>query len=435
MPPAADGTFYDTIARRVASGHGYTWLWPDGAVTYAAHYPVGYPALVALGYRLFGAHPGIAMLENAAVGTLLPLAIHASVASFASRRAALGVGIVAALHPALVTYTPALMTEGVTAALVAIACAVATAAVRRGARRPLRWPLALALGLVLGLATYVRPQCIAFAPALPLAASLSSREALRRGAVIAVLATVGALVTVAPWTARNCDRMGRCALVSVNGGWNLLIGTDASAKGTWAELKVPDACRDVFDEAEKDACFGREARRIIAAHPLDWVALAPMKLDATLDYFGAGPGYLRTAAPGEISEATKRALGALETAVQRLLLAAALFGLARLAIPDAPRRLGRALPFVLAALALFPHATAAYVLLGVGAIAVTVSRGRSRVPPAVPVAGAVILLTALLHAVFFGAGRYGLVLVPATLTLSALALVRPFDTREKSRHS
>jgi hypothetical protein len=47
----------------------------------------------------------------------------------------------------------------------------------------------------------------------------------------------------------------------------------------------------------------------------------------------------------------------------------------------------------------------------------------------------VILVTALLHAVFFGAGRYGLVLVPATLTLSALAFVRPFDTRDESRHS
>ena len=47
IPPTADGTYYHVLATRIAEGHGYTWLWPDGAVTYAAHYPVGYPALLA----------------------------------------------------------------------------------------------------------------------------------------------------------------------------------------------------------------------------------------------------------------------------------------------------------------------------------------------------------------------------------------------------
>ena len=65
IPAAADGTYYDTFAARLAEGHGYTWLWPDGAVTYAAHYPVGYPAMVALGYAVFGAKPVVAMVLNA----------------------------------------------------------------------------------------------------------------------------------------------------------------------------------------------------------------------------------------------------------------------------------------------------------------------------------------------------------------------------------
>src|SRR5262249_7485196 len=41
FPPAADATYYQRIAERISQGLGYTWLWPDGAVTYAAHYPVG----------------------------------------------------------------------------------------------------------------------------------------------------------------------------------------------------------------------------------------------------------------------------------------------------------------------------------------------------------------------------------------------------------
>ena len=51
FPRSEDGHYYDVLARRLAAGQGYTWLWPDGAVTYAAHYPVGYPAMLALGVR------------------------------------------------------------------------------------------------------------------------------------------------------------------------------------------------------------------------------------------------------------------------------------------------------------------------------------------------------------------------------------------------
>lgn len=39
FPPSADGVFYERFAERLASGLGYTMAWPDGAVTYAAHYP------------------------------------------------------------------------------------------------------------------------------------------------------------------------------------------------------------------------------------------------------------------------------------------------------------------------------------------------------------------------------------------------------------
>ena len=45
FPAADDGHYYDVLARRLVTGTGYTWLWPDGAVTFVGHYPVGYPAL------------------------------------------------------------------------------------------------------------------------------------------------------------------------------------------------------------------------------------------------------------------------------------------------------------------------------------------------------------------------------------------------------
>jgi 4-amino-4-deoxy-L-arabinose transferase-like glycosyltransferase len=414
VPPSADGTFYDVIARRIAAGLGYTWLWPDGTVTYAAHYPVGYPAFMAIGYRLFGAAPGVAMLGNALVGAFLPWAVHRTVARFAPSRVALGAGLVAALHPALVLYTPALMTEGVTSALVAVAIAVAASP------SPSR-ALQLGLGVVVGLATYFRPQCVVLAPLLPLAASLATRVGALRAASIALVASAAALAVVSPWTLRNCQVMDQCALVSVNGGWNLLIGTDPSAKGTWAELKVPDACRDVFDEAGKDACFGREARRVIAADPGAWAGLAPAKLSATFDFFGAGPGYLRGAAPDEFAESAKRAWLWAETVVQRLVLAAGLLALLRRLSAGWPARATWALGAAMLVLSALPHATPAYLVLG--AVALVLPRLASGTSPAVPISGAVVLVTALVHAVFFGAGRYGLVLVAPTVVLGALLFV------------
>jgi hypothetical protein len=104
----------------------------------------------------------------------------------------------------------------------------------------------------------------------------------------------------APWTLRNCQRMGRCVLVSANGGWNLLIGTAEQAKGAWialTDMGVPAECREVFEEARKDACFGDAALRRIADRPGIWLGLVPSKWGATFDYPAAPAHYLRMSNP------------------------------------------------------------------------------------------------------------------------------------------
>ena len=89
FPPTADGAYYHRIASRIAEGDGYTWLWPDGAVTYAAHYPIGYPGAVGILYAIFGAHPIVAMLLGAVLGAVSAVAVHRAAARYASRRRAL----------------------------------------------------------------------------------------------------------------------------------------------------------------------------------------------------------------------------------------------------------------------------------------------------------------------------------------------------------
>lgn len=456
FPPAADGVYYHRVAERIAAGLGYTWLWPDGVVTYAAHYPVGYPAMIGAVYALVGAHPGAAMALNAVLGALAALAVHQLTARSGSRAAALIAGILVALHPGLVGYTPALMTEGAAAALVTCAAWAAAGARspdaagdgagearnspddRHGLRRAIR--ATLVAGLVLGIATLVRPQSIVLAPILAWIAWGGAARP-RRAALGAALALGVALAVCAPWTLRNCARMKSCALVSVNGGWNLLIGADRESTGSWAPIKVPEACREVWDEAEKDACFGREARKFIAEHPAAWAALAPKKLSATFDYCGAAGWYLHTSNSGAFGERAKIALGAVETLVVRGVLLLSVIGAARRRLAAAQGRprwkaVILALAGVGAVFAFFFHAWVSYaafsllVLLSIADSPRGVE-GAPREPFVASAAAAVVGATMITHAVFFGAGRYALMVFPLLCGAAALGVASLISARAR----
>jgi hypothetical protein len=416
FPPAADGAFYQRIAERVAQGLGYTWLWPDGAVTYAAHYPIGYPAAVGAIYAVFGPHPAAAMVLNALLGALAAYAAHRLAARSGSRRIAITAGLLVALHPGLVAYTPALMTEAVVASLLAVAAGVAAWTRDRPASR---WIGTAALGLVLGAATLVRPQSLVLAP---LFAAIAGGEGWKRRAGAAALATIVTLAVCAPWTARNCVRMKRCALVSVNGGWNLLIGADAASTGAWSPIQVPDACREVYDEAEKDRCFGRAAQGYIAAHPLAWIGLAPRKLAATFDYAGAAGWYLHASNAEAFPDRAKVALGVVETLFERVVLLCAIAAMSRRAEHDEPPRRRRArlvVAVVGAASALTLYAWIGYAAL----VIVALLRGRAllRGPVLHGATATTVAATMVTHAAFFGAGRYSLVVFPLVSALAALA--------------
>jgi hypothetical protein len=431
FPPAADGAYFDELARRIAGGAGYTWLWPDGAVTPVAHYPVGFSALEAVGYRLFDAGPAFARLVVAALAVAAVVAGMRLLAPFGPRVARTG-GWLLALHPALVAYVPAMMTEALVGSLVVIAAALAleTFAAPSLRRRVLA---GTGFAVVVAAATYLRPQSIVFAPLFAGAAALASKGASparpRRLLVPSVAAAAGlaaTLLLLAPWTARNCVRMHACALVSVNGGWNLLIGAETTS-GAWQELATPEDCRTVWDEAAKDACFGKVAVREIEAAPLTWVARVPSKWSTTFDYFGAAPFYLHVANPERFGEFAKERLGAVETLYARLVLLAALVGLARARGPFARVRL------VLAALsapfAFLVHAWPAYLVVGGLAALLGLEA------PLFAFAALVLLATFAIHAVFFGAGRYGL---PAAEWVALLAATvssrssRALDAGERS---
>jgi hypothetical protein len=318
-----------------------------------------------------------------------------------------------ALHPGLVFYTPALMTEGVAAELLVVALWLG---VRVGSGPGFRGRLA-ALGLCAGAITLLRPQLLIMAPILGFfaASPREARSSLR--ARRALFVTGLAIAVCLPWTLRNCARMDRCVFVSANGGWNLLIGAQREANGAWIPIegaRVPPECRSVFGEAEKDRCFGQAGLRNIRQSPLAFLALIPQKLSLTFDYFGAPGHYLNASNSLEFDATRKLRLGVLETVWERLVLLLAIVRTARLRQAGWQLRLPAALPA-----ALFAVLRAGWLGYLGWVLAVALSGKQLLKRPLTVLAAGLVLTTAATHALFFGAGRYGFVCA-ALLCLAAV---------------
>ncbi|HMA91861.1 MAG TPA: glycosyltransferase family 39 protein, partial [Polyangiaceae bacterium] len=427
FPPAGDGEYYHIVAGRIARGLGYTWLWPDGAVTYAAHYPIGYPALIGMLYAAFGEKPVWAMVLNAVAGASIVYSVHRIASRFAGRWAVLTVAAIAAVHPTFVFYTPALMTEQISAALCIAAVALALSETRT--RRSLVLT-AIGVAVLIGIATLVRPQQLLFAPFLGVLLALRARVSLigrtperawLRAVVLLALVTSVSLGVCLPWTLRNCERMGQCVFVSANAGWNLLIGTSPRGDGAWVSIDsigVPSECRTVYAEAAKDTCFGEAALQRIKHEPTAWLALVPAKLKKTFDDVGAPGWYLNTSDWHHFDDRAKVALGSAEVIFQRVSVLFGLVGLMRI------RGSGRPLRVAVVSLAIgclfYTYAWASILLL---CLAVASLGKRLLKEPLYLCLGFAYGSTALVHAVFFGGARYSIVVMP--LMLAAMCRAWP----------
>ncbi len=422
--PAEDGKYYQIVAWRIARGLGYTWLWPDGVVTYAAHYPVGYPAIIGGLYALFGRRAWLAMLLNAVLGSLAVAGVVQLASTVATRRGAIMAGSIAALHPTLFFYTPAVMTEIVSASLLAIGAWIAILAASRTRTRK---AIAITgLGLLMGIAVLVRPQQIVFAPVLGWLAmgggASNLRMSWRRQLTGACVTTALAIACCLPWTVRNCERMGRCMLVSANAGWNLLIGTAPEGNGAWVAVDkagIPPKCRTVFDEAKKDVCFGDGALERIVESPRRWLALMPKKLERTFDDVGTPGWYLHSSNWQLFPENYQTALGTAEVIVQRLVMLMAFAAIIRVRAERALLR--RILLFAGAGCVCFPIAWVGVLLLVMAAA--TLGLELLNEPPLL-LASLGLGSTAIIHAVFFGGARYAIVTMPWTIALAGCFLRR-----------
>ncbi len=309
-PPAAwDGTIYAELARSLADGRGFVHWGGSGAAT--AFFPVGYPAAIAGVMALTGSS---ALASAYAVNTLSSvltvcaaglLGWKVSRASGATRAA-----WIAAVYPGAVLWTAATMTETLQCAWITLALAAAIDVRETQPHTRSAVARSAVVGVFIALAALVRPQAIVLAPVF---GGLSSRSTKAR-ITHAALALAVALLTLAPWTARNARALDGPALVSTNGGSNLLIGTLPESHGGYRELTRADPCTTVRGEVARDRCMSRVAVTRIQEHPGRWALLGARKIARTMGFEWAPVSYPRSSVGQRISKPIGIALAVICTA-------------------------------------------------------------------------------------------------------------------------
>jgi len=200
IAPTLVGVFYDDglylgLAKALAEGQGYRHLHLPGAPE-AAHYPIGYPAFLALLWKLWPDFPHNVVLFKTANALLCGVFVTLTVLHVAPRLrtpawlTALAAGAGATAVP-FVAVATVLFAEPLFLVLVAGACLLADRAATAEGRGAL-WQAALA-GLVAGLAALTRSVGVAV-----LGGIVVMFLAAKRREAAALAAGVG-LVMVMPW--------------------------------------------------------------------------------------------------------------------------------------------------------------------------------------------------------------------------------------------
>lgn len=356
-------------------------LWPD-----ALRGP-GYPAVLAVAYRLAGDSLWTARMVNAAIGGALVLLTGVLArAAGAGGRAWIASAIVAC-YPALVLSSVYVMPEGVYALWL-----VATLMLVRH-RSAL---FAVAAGMVAGVAMLTRSVGLALvaAPVAMWARAVSASEASWATALgrVAMFGGAAAMVLL-PWLAFT-TRVAGGPLLDATSGYNLLAGNNPRATGR-LELGDEAWLRDTYIAGASSAADGN--RRAIAAgvswavaHPHAWLRLAAVKLGYLVGLEGREHAWVYGHAYfGARSATTVTLWGWLLLVSFPVLCVAAAIGLVR-----APRP----------------------------------------APSALVAIGAVVVATAALHLLSFGESRFHLPLVPLLAVVASLgAAQRPAPARRSVR--
>ncbi|MFL6279761.1 MAG: glycosyltransferase family 39 protein [Vicinamibacterales bacterium] len=288
-PLTHDEREYLALASSLSAGKGFTYdALPDSSDTARFGRAPGYPvflAIVGSGVREVDATPSQVKIAQSIVGAIGVWLIGAIARRAGGPRAGLAAAFIAAVYPPLVWICAYVFSEALfsTAALSAVLL-LNQALDRMSTPAPTGKKTASAWGVAAGIATggamLIRPAMAFF---VPVAVVWLMR---RRPTLLAVTFVIGALVIVAPWTARNVGVYHRLVFIASEGGVTFWTGNHplATGEGDMAanpDIKVSDIAfrrrHPGLTQEELEPLYYREAVAYLATHPMWWLGLLVKK--------------------------------------------------------------------------------------------------------------------------------------------------------------
>lgn len=255
-------------------GHGDVYGDAFGVPT--ARWPPGYPALLAVLYRITGWHAVAGEVLNAVLGAITVPLLHRLAKPVFGQRVAFIAAAMLCVMPGPILWTDLTVTETLFTLLLVVFFLLMMRS------RP-TWAWAVAIGVFLGLVTLTRSEALVWF-VVPFV--LWRREAGWK-VMIPRLAVAGAvfLLVLTPWAIRNTRAMGSFIPLSTNAGETLYAGHNPNADGmqNYPSQELTDSF-GTGKEWELRWSKGLQSRAIdyMVSHPVQEVARIPKKVLALL---------------------------------------------------------------------------------------------------------------------------------------------------------
>lgn len=253
---------YDEYARMIAQGNGYSYA--NGEV--AGWWPVGYSALLAPFYFLFGERLIVASLLNTVLGCLSVTFCYFIGRDLISEKGGRFAALLFALHPSFILYTTVIASEN---AAIPTALLFIWICIRAALAEHFDWRLACLAGIALAAAAYVRAPSVLLG-ICPLLLCWTWRRSWSRTFAFTALVGVVSVAMLLPWGFRNQQHFDRFSLFSLNGQSNFWMGNHQGTDGGYAE---PPEKSMAMSLVEGEDYMGELAWQFVRENPSQYLSL------------------------------------------------------------------------------------------------------------------------------------------------------------------
>ena len=219
----ADAVFFHNVARLLADGWGY--VEPYGR-TATAQWPPGYPAALAVLYKLFGFHLVLAKGLNIAFAAITVFVTYLIGSRIFDRRVAYIGALILAFFPGQIYFSTLVMSETMFAMVFVLVLWLALVWTIEGLEA--RWWQLLLIGGLIGVAAMVRVEAVFLGVVLVALWALLVRPWPRMARYSAVVA-LGAVLALTPWTIRNAIEFHEFMPLRVHASQAIAHGFDPEA--------------------------------------------------------------------------------------------------------------------------------------------------------------------------------------------------------------